>query len=126
MTEQAEPQAAAGPAILLVEDEESLRRMLSAALRRAGYDVIEASGGNEALELFAANVGRVRLLVTDVKMADIRGPALATKIKEQVPRLPVLFITGYADREGIHADDLLMHKPFTPAAFVSAVKDLLG
>ena len=125
MTDQAEPEAATGPAILLVEDEAPLRRMLSIALRRAGFEVIEATGGKDALELFAANSGRVRLLITDVKMPDVRGPQLAAKIKEQAPRLPVLFITGYADRDGIPADDLLMHKPFTTAAFVSAVRDIL-
>ena len=126
MTEPPNPEAASGPAILLVEDEAALRRMLVISLTRAGFDVIEAAGGNEALEQFAAHASRIRLLVTDVKMPDIRGPELATRIKEQAPRLPVLFITGYADREGIRGDDLLMHKPFTPAAFVAAVKDLLG
>jgi two-component system cell cycle sensor histidine kinase/response regulator CckA len=118
--------AASGPAVLLVEDEAPLRRLLSTTLRRAGYDVIEAAGGKEALELFAANTERILMLITDVKMPEVRGPALAARIREQAPALPVLFITGYAEREGISADDALLHKPFRPAVFVSTVKEILG
>ena len=125
MTQPPAPDAAAVSSILLTEDDEGSRKLLATSLRRAGFDVIEASGGLEALALFEANAGRIRLLVTDVMMPELRGPELAAKLRAQNPRLPVVFITGYADRAGIHTDDLLMYKPFTPAAFVGAVKDIL-
>ena len=105
------------PVILLADDEDGSRLVLATSLRRAGFEVLEAACGLEALALFDANAARIRLLITDVMMPDLRGP--------EVPALPVLYITGYGERQGIDQDDLLMHKPFMPSSFVAAVRKLL-
>ncbi len=114
-----------GPVVLLADDEEGSRRVLATALRRAGFEVLEASCGLEALALFDAHAPRIRLLVTDVMMPDLRGPEVAAQLKRRMPGLPVLYITGYAERQGIDGGDRLMHKPFTPSSFVATVRDIL-
>jgi two-component system, cell cycle sensor histidine kinase and response regulator CckA len=126
MDEAARNTEGSGTTILLADDDNGVRSLLATTLRSRGYEVIEASGGLPALELFGEHHTRIRLLITDVVMPDLRGPALATKVRQLQPRLPVLFITGYTDRNDIHADDLLMHKPFTPNALATAVKDILS
>jgi two-component system cell cycle sensor histidine kinase/response regulator CckA len=112
--------------VLLVDDDDGVRLLLATTLRSRGYTVIEASSGMEALALYDEHREAIRLLITDVVMPELRGPALAVKIRETQPALPVLFITGYNDRRDIGADDLLMHKPFTPHALANAVKNLIG
>ena len=92
------------PVILLADDEDGSRLVLATSLRRAGFEVLEAACGLEALALFDANAARIRLLITDVMMPDLRGPE---------------------ERQGIDQDDLLMHKPFMPSSFVAAVRKLL-
>lgn len=126
MSESAPAEGIGNATILLVDDDNGVRSLLATTLRRHGYDVLEAADGIEALEVFGANHNRIRLLITDVVMPVLRGPALAMRIRELQPRMPVLFITGYTDRSDIQPDDLLMHKPFTPNALASAVKDLIG
>ncbi len=115
----------AGPAILLADDEEGSRTLLVTALRRSGFEVLEASCGLEALSLFDANASRIRLLVTDVVMPDLRGPDVAARLRLLMPALPVLYVTGYAERQGIDPADQLMHKPFTASSFIATVKRML-
>lgn len=126
MSNAGQPGRAGGPSILLVDDDHGVRLLLATTLRGRGYEVVEASSGIEALAIFDQHRQTIRLLITDVVMPDLRGPALANKIREAQPQLPVLFITGYNDRRDIGADDLLMHKPFTPHALANAVKTLIG
>ena len=113
------------PVILLADDEDGSRLVLATSLRRAGFEVLEAACGLEALALFDANAARIRLLITDVMMPDLRGPEVAARLRQLMPALPVLYITGYGERQGIDQDDLLMHKPFMPSSFVAAVRKLL-
>lgn len=126
MTDAGQPGTTGGPSVLLVDDDHGVRILLATTLRGRGYQVVEASSGIEALALFDEHRQTIRLLITDVVMPDLRGPALAAKIRQAQPALPVLFITGYNDRRDIGADDLLMHKPFTPHALANAVKSLIG
>jgi two-component system cell cycle sensor histidine kinase/response regulator CckA len=126
MNDARQPGTPGGSSVLLVDDDHGVRLLLATTLRSRGYTVIEASGGIEALALHDQHRQAIRLLITDVVMPDLRGPALARKIRETHPGLPVLFITGYNDRRDIGADDLLMHKPFTPHALANAVKNLIG
>jgi CheY-like chemotaxis protein len=116
---------AKGPAILLADDEEGSRTLLVTALRRSGFEVLEASCGLEALALFDANASRICLLVTDVMMPDLRGPDVAARLRLLMPALPVLYVTGYSERQGIDRDDQLMHKPFTASSFFATVKGIL-
>ncbi len=123
MTPQDGP--AAGPVILLADDEEGSRTLLVRALRRSGFEVLEASCGLEALALLDANATRIRMLVTDVMMPDLRGPDVAARLRLQMPALRVLYVTGYAERQGIEDGDQLMHKPFTASSFIATVKGIL-
>lgn len=111
--------------ILLVDDDAGVRVLFGIMLRRSGYDVLEADGGHAALALFERHGSRISLLIADVVMPGLGGPALAARIKDMNPELPVLFITGYMHPEGIRASDLVMHKPFAPSLLAAKVKEIL-
>lgn len=118
--------------VLLVEDEGEVRAFARIVLNDAGYDVVEASNGVEAVEV----AGRLRrppaILVTDVLMPGMGGPQLAATLSERHPGLPVLYISGYIEDQ--RRDELLrdtpgsrfLAKPFKPAALVTAVDDVLA
>jgi CheY-like chemotaxis protein len=82
--------------VLLVEDEDEVKAVMSQVLARAGYEVHEASSGHRALAL-AADLPRIDLLITDVVMPGISGPDLAANLTVRRPGLPVLFVSGYVD-----------------------------
>jgi len=123
------PQPQPGPTILLVEDEPSVRNMAARALGYAGYQVLAASGPTEARTLFDQNPA-IALLLTDVVMPEMYGPALAKLLVAKRPDLRVLFMSGYAD--AISADSAgkdgsaFLPKPFTPAELLDAVSALAG
>ena len=105
--------------ILLVEDEEELRRLAVRELDRRGYAVVVAAEGAEALEVARSLDGRIDLLVTDVVMPGISGIELAAQVKELWPLMPVLFVSGHLDegsvgRNPMAEDADLLAKPFTP------------
>jgi two-component system, cell cycle sensor histidine kinase and response regulator CckA len=110
-----------GGTILLVEDEAQLRTMVTAALERAGYRVLAASGPVEALGLAQGFTEVIDLLVTDVVMPQMTGPVLAAELQGRRPGLPVLFMSGYTDdaalRSGLLHDQInFLPKPLS--AFV--------
>ena len=99
--------------ILVVDDDEQVRLVTVMMLRHMGYDVLEASTAENALiQTLAAP--RLDLLVTDVVMPGVHGPGLVERIHADLPSLPVLFITGYADRHDL-SGHLVLTKPFSPA-----------
>jgi len=117
--------------ILLVEDEASLQAMAIRSLRKQGYQVIEASNGEEALRCVEQRGGeKIDLLVTDVVMPQMGGRELEKKMKELFPELKVLFISGYTDR-AVASDSVLgtdaafLQKPFTPAALAIKIREVL-
>jgi two-component system cell cycle sensor histidine kinase/response regulator CckA len=102
----------------VVEDEATVRRLACRVLRARGYRVLEARGGAEALELVAEHEGQVDLLLTDIIMPGLGGPALAQRLLREVPGLKVLYITGYSEeairQQGmLPAGGALLEKPFT-------------
>jgi two-component system cell cycle sensor histidine kinase/response regulator CckA len=117
------------PTILLVDDEEFLRRLLARVLDGAGFDVIEAENGAAALRAAADLEGALRLVVTDVHMPVMNGIEFAREFRPRYPAVPVLFITG---RDAGITDDPaffdghLLRKPFRSEAFLAAVGRLLG
>ena len=115
--------AGGGETVLVVEDEHDLRRLLLEVLRGRGYTVLEASRPEQALELSQQYPGQIDLLVTDVVMPNMNGPALAGKLQQQRPGLPVLFISGYS--EPAQAPRPFLKKPFPPEALAQAVRALL-
>jgi len=116
--------------ILLVEDEEALRRLLREALEEAGYKVLEAGNGSEALETGEGFNGRIDLLVTDVVMPGISGHECAQRFRLLYPKASVLYISGYTDdvllRHGILEEGIsYIQKPFTPDTLIPRIRSLL-
>ena len=117
--------------VLLVEDEEAVRRLARRVLESRGYRVLEASHGTQALHLSGEQPGRIQLLVTDVIMPGMSGQDLARQLLARRPDLKVLFISGYTDEAIKSHGDLLpgtafLQKPFTPSGLLTKVTDVLG
>jgi nitrogen-specific signal transduction histidine kinase len=115
--------------VLVVEDEVSVRNLVTTALKQHGYDVLSAASGEEAIEI----VGRgtdIGLLVTDVVMPGISGLDLAKMLVRRKPGLPVIVMSGYMDqlmKEDLTREPLpLLPKPFTPTQLRQKVAEVLG
>ncbi len=114
--------------ILLVEDEESVRKILAVTLRKQGHSVIEAAHGEEAL-LFL-DQEPISLLISDIVMPKMGGPELVQKAREKKPDLLVLFLSGYADNtlQDYHFDvgsTWFLEKPFTSLSLSKKVEEVL-
>ena len=117
--------------ILLVEDEEAVRSFAARALRMRGYNVLEASGGEEALEIVRSATAPIDLLVTDVVMPNMDGPTLVRAVKRIRPEMAVIFMSGYAEeafrRNDEKAEDLhFLPKPFGLKQLAAKVKEVLS
>ena len=129
VVKESEPRGA-GEVILLVEDDEFLRRAARRSLVALGYLVREAANGPEALELIAED-SKLDLLLTDVVLGSgLDGPGLSRKISEMVPEVSVLFMSGYTDRSFIHQGKLdagfkLLNKPFTRSELAQSIRAAL-
>jgi two-component system cell cycle sensor histidine kinase/response regulator CckA len=122
--------AVAGETVLVVEDEEAVRSVVSRLLESEGYKVLQAEAGGEALDLVERSGGSVDLVITDVAMPNMNGRELAARLKTLRPQLPVLFISGYTDddmvRRGlIEPHSPFLSKPFSPEALAAKVRLLL-
>lgn len=116
--------------ILVVEDEDPVRRMIVESLAEVGYTVIEARNASKALEVLRDEQHTIDLVVSDVIMPGANGFELADEMKTFVPGIPVLHITGYAPKDlakrGLSRSDLdLLTKPFTHGELVSAIRERL-
>jgi PAS domain S-box-containing protein len=116
--------------VLVVEDEDVVRRLATLALRSAGFEVIDARGGPEAIAAFE-RAERVDLVLTDVVMPGMPGRELADRLLARRPGLPVLFMSGYTDDAVTRGGELregtvLLQKPFTPGALVGKVREVLA
>ena len=115
--------------ILVVDDEYHVRQMSSESLRELGYTVVEAANGDEALDIMAKR-SDINMLFTDIVMPGINGRELADKIREQAPKLPILFTTGYT-RDPTFQDGMvdrgivLLSKPFTIEQLAQRVRQVL-
>jgi len=113
-----------GQTILVVEDADAVRRSVSRILRVNGYHVVEASRGKKALEM--VHGGGIDLVLTDLVMPEMLGTELADELRKSHPRLPLLFMSGYADVAGpIEDPSALIQKPFTSAALLTKVQTAL-
>jgi PAS domain S-box-containing protein len=116
--------------ILLVEDEESVRKLASQVLKRRGYEVLVASNADEAQRLCAERADDIALLLTDVVMPGVSGPALARAVTALYPAIRVLYMSGYAEQSlvmesGLSAGAPFLPKPFTPDAMTRKVREVL-
>jgi len=122
--------ARGGETILVVEDDDALRTVACRALVQCGYEVLEASDGQEALRTCAKHDGKIHLVVTDMVMPEMSGAELAELIAESFPDVRVLLMSGYtrdeAARRGIASERYsFLEKPFTPTKLAARVRELL-
>ena len=103
--------------ILLVEDEERLQRSIRQMLEKAGYIVLPASHGIEALRILEEHDGRIDLVLTDIGLPHIRGPELVERLKTRLPNIAVLYMSGFGE-DGLRPDEAselsgrFIQKPF--------------
>ncbi|MCX6619554.1 MAG: response regulator, partial [Acidobacteria bacterium] len=117
--------------VLVVEDEAGIRMLMRKILDRQGYNVIEATRGDEALEIVRNRKTPVQLLVTDLVMPHMGGRELAERLTRTHPTVKVLFVSGFTDDEVIRSGSLgpgtaFLQKPFTLGSLVEKVREVLG
>lgn len=116
--------------ILVVEDEEAIRNVVTKSLEAIGYTVLSAATAGEALQVSAQHAGTIHLLLTDVVMPRMSGGALAQELASVRPTVKVLYISGYADNAFVHNGVVdegthFIGKPFGATELVRKVRDLL-
>jgi two-component system, cell cycle sensor histidine kinase and response regulator CckA len=116
--------------ILLVEDQNELRRLISEVLLQNGYMVLQAGQGQEALDLLRNYSKRIHLMITDLVMPQMGGRELAHALAPEHPEIKVLYISGYPD-DAIRQDEIsssslaFISKPFGPDALLQKVREIL-
>lgn len=117
--------------VLVVDDEPSVLALVRTMLWRAGYTVLEASGGEEALGIIAGREGPVQLMVTDILMPDMNGYELAEKVKALQPEVKIVYMSGYRDKVLLEStgrsleDAPLIRKPFTQYNLIAKIGEVL-
>ncbi len=120
------PQPRESYSLLVVEDEPMVRSLIVDILRSEGYKVAEAAGPEEAAAIFAQHPGHFDLMITDIMMPGIKGPALANLFRQEQPGLRVLYVTGYSDELTLEPGDGFIQKPFAPDTLATTVRDSLS
>jgi two-component system, cell cycle sensor histidine kinase and response regulator CckA len=123
-----EPQKLATGTILLAEDEPLLRELGETVLQQAGYSVVTGPDTAAISEIIARHPGEIDLLLTDVIMPGLSGPALARLAKNRWPNIRVIYMSGYADDDiqGLEGEFAFLQKPFTPAELKGKIAQVLG
>jgi len=116
--------------VLIVEDEESVRRLASRILRERGYTVLAARDGMEALEIAQGFGGTIHLVITDVVMPGMGGRTLVSRLEALRPGIRSLYISGYTDTAIVHHGVLdlnvnFLQKPFTIESLVRKVREAI-
>lgn len=129
--ENARPKTVAAKRILLAEDDAALRELVSIQLEGLGYTVLAASNGGEALRMAEKQEEPIDLLLTDMVMPGMSGRQLADRLKQKIPALKVLFVSGYSgdviSREGsLEPGTYFVHKPFTETALDEKLRSIFS
>jgi two-component system cell cycle sensor histidine kinase/response regulator CckA len=116
--------------LLLVEDEASVRQAARQFLTRSGYNVLEASDGEDALRISREHRGLIHLMITDVVMPRMGGPKLAERLAEERPDMKVLFVSGYAENTVLQHGKIdvttrFLQKPFSLKALARKAREVL-
>jgi DNA-binding NtrC family response regulator len=115
--------------ILVVDDAEPIRKMVSAMLKLAGYRCLEAADGDEGFRIFASAATEVDLILTDVVMPKMDGAELARRVASVRPDLRVVFMSGFSDNPVVlgveQTRSLFLPKPFTAGALVEKIRQAL-
>ncbi len=117
--------------VLLVEDEDVVRSFAVRALKRQGYEVLEASTGVEALEIMSAQAGRIDIVVSDVVMPEMDGPTLLKELRKTNPDMKIIFVSGYPDdafKKSLDPNETFafLAKPFSLPQLAAKVKEQLA
>ncbi|HZY04581.1 MAG TPA: ATP-binding protein [Anaeromyxobacteraceae bacterium] len=120
-----------GQTVLVVEDSDPVRDLVSQVLARGGYSVLKARCGEEALQVAAQHPGTIHLLITDVVMPGMRGREVADRIAAARPETRILYVSGYTEDAIVHHGVLeagidFLGKPFTPQALERKVDEILA
>jgi signal transduction histidine kinase/CheY-like chemotaxis protein len=116
--------------LLLVEDEEGVRKMVRIALERCGYTVLAAASGPEALGLARLHEGPIDVLITDMVMPRMHGSDLAQELLEDRPGIAIIYMSGYPGdafqgEKALDAEASFLQKPFAPIMLIAKVREVL-
>ena len=113
--------------ILVVDDEQDIRKLVRIFGERGGYRIIEAATGEEALRILEERLLEPRLLLTDIVMPGMSGLQLAARAHQLRPSLPVIFMTGFADEyQSELSGSVCLRKPFKAPELLTAIQDVIG
>jgi PAS domain S-box-containing protein len=115
--------------VLVVEDQDDVRRLVRDALVRSGYTILDAGDGEAALTICRGHAGAIDLLLTDVVMPGMTGPVVADRCRDLRPQIKVLFMSGYADTilRGVTnpaTPTAYIQKPFTPVQLATKIREV--
>jgi CheY-like chemotaxis protein len=122
------PDARGIETVLLVEDEDLVRKLAAEVLRSRGYTVLPAASGSEGIALAEANAASIRLVVSDVVMPGMSGPEMIASLASRGLSFPVLYMSGYSESDsgGLLPEGApLLQKPFSPDALARRVRAFL-
>jgi CheY-like chemotaxis protein len=121
----ADARALIGARILLVDDDSAVREVTAEALRELGYEVLEAGSGGAALEVLEGLA--IDLLIIDLAMPGMSGAQLATRVRANWPDMPILFVTGFADRSLLAdiSEAQIVGKPFAAGELAAKAQSVL-
>ena len=119
-----------GRTILLVEDDDAVRQVTRRILERAGYTVVEASSGQEALEVLDRTEDPIDMVLSDVVMPELDGVEFAEELRARTPELPLVFMSGYSEG-GLHGDihelaNGFLQKPFTQDDLLTRIRSTVA
>jgi two-component system, cell cycle sensor histidine kinase and response regulator CckA len=111
--------------ILLVEDEDGVRRVVETMLKRHGYNVLSSASSKDALMAADQHSGVIHLLITDMVMPGMSGRKMAEFLVERRPSLKVLYVSGYGDASISQGDAHFLQKPFSTEELATKVREML-
>jgi CheY-like chemotaxis protein len=126
-SDERRPSAVGSETLLVVDDEDLVRKAVSAMLETAGYRVLKASSGAEALALFEGDdpLRDLSLILLDLSMPGMPGRLVRTKLREKAPDVPVVFFTGYAAEPVEDELDAVLEKPVSANDLLAKVREML-